>query len=543
MLTPFYIQCCTNCLHCRSIKISFLILSLINYNQSFAQVQNNEPESDGIQLEELDIINSEYRETNLSITPNGELLYFMSDRGGQPWSVKSGKYKRKTHFDGDIWYCSKIKGKWQAPICLDSTINTCSGEDEPLISPDGQIVVFQSWKDDWKQTGGPYYVAELSGDKWSNTVGLGGGINKFFIGKFNRSAIGYATDGAAISPDGNLFIVACGEDYDGSMDLYMSKKVNGRWGEMRKAKISTAGDERSVYIAGDGITFYFASDGYDGMGGLDIYKTTYEEGRFGPIQNIGKPFNSKEDEYGFIMDARGESAYFSREGNVYQASLGDEQKNLRPFPVLLISGMLKDAKGNPIEDHLDLIDVGKKKVVATSKSNALTGKYLFETPLKATSYQIKSNSRALVDTTFKVIDSGKFQELNIDLIAEESDKEKKKFEKEEVVVVEARFEFDQVYISDLDKLQLSKILERIKSTNDYQIEIIGHTDNKGSKDYNFQLGLKRAKEVMNYLVAYGANPRKINIESKGEKLPIDSNQTEEGRSKNRRAEVRLKYNQ
>ena len=78
--------------------------------------------------------------------------------------------------------------------------------------------------------------------------------------------MGYATDGMAISPDGNLFIVACGSD-KGNMDLYFSIKKHGLWTFPELLNVSTRGDERSVYIAADNQTIYFSSDGYDGFGG------------------------------------------------------------------------------------------------------------------------------------------------------------------------------------------------------------------------------------------------------------------------------------
>ena len=493
----------------------------------------------------LDNLNSRFRETNISITPDGKHIFFMSDRGGQKWSEKSGKYKGKPRYDGDLWYSNRGANGWLDPICMDSTINTNSGEDEPMISPDGQFVVFQSWKDDWKQTGGPYYIAELSGNKWSNPVGLGGGINKFFIGKYNRSGVGYATDGATLSPDGNIFMVASADDYDGEMDLYMSKKVNGVWGSMKKMTLSTQGDERSIFMAGDGKTIYFASDGYEGFGRLDIYKTVLnEDGTFGKIMNIGKPFNTKMDDYGFIIAATGEEGFFMRKGDIYGVSITEADADLKPAPVLLITGRVQGAKGEFIETHLNLIDTEKKKIISTSKSNSKTGNYSFSIPQQTATYQIKDREGVHADTTFSVKYLGEYQEMNINLNTnnnEDIEDQSNKQPKEQMFSVVANFAFNKSTLSLEDKTKLDVVLEITQSAAGYNIQITGHTDSKGANIYNDALAQNRALVLKEYLVQKGVNEKKININSQGEEQPISDNITEKGRYVNRRAEVVIKY--
>jgi hypothetical protein len=63
----------------------------------------------------------------------------------------------------------------------------------------------------------------LEDGEWKSKKGLGGGINQFFKAE-SEANFGYATDGMSISPNGNLFIVACGSEYNGNMDLYFSIK-------------------------------------------------------------------------------------------------------------------------------------------------------------------------------------------------------------------------------------------------------------------------------------------------------------------------------
>ena len=301
-----------------------------------------------IVVRRLNALNSAYHENNISLTPDGAQIFFMSDRGEQTWSRRPDSLDR---FDGDIWTAKRVGDEWQAPVCLDSSVNSARGEDEPTISPDGRTVYFQSWRDGWQNNGGPYYSAQADGTTWEKPVGFGGGIAQFFRERRAETNDQFATDGAAVSPDGKFFIVACGPDYDGAMDLYFSRKTAAGWRRCQPMSLPLPadGNERSAFIAADGETVYFASDGLGGFGGLDIFKATLTpDGALKDVVNIGEPFNTKADDYGFMVEAGGEKAYFIRNGDIYKALLPASAAALKPKPVSLISGIVRDADGKPI---------------------------------------------------------------------------------------------------------------------------------------------------------------------------------------------------
>lgn len=85
---------------------------------------------------------------------------------------------------------------------------------------------------------------------------------------------------------------------------------------------------------------------------------------------------------------------------------------------------------------------------------------------------------------------------------------------------------------------LKKVSERVLKTEE-GVKLTGHTDSFGNASYNYQLGLIRARRVKSFLVKSGVPSARISIESKGETDPIASNNTEEGRSKNRRTELEI----
>lgn len=335
------------------------------------------------------ILNSRYRETNLSISPDGRYLFFMSGRGQQVWSTPFyTTYKGHPEFDGDIWYSTRdANGRWQAPVCVSASVNTAMGEDEPNISTDGQRVYFQSWRADWSRSMGPYYAAQLNGTQWGTPVGLGGGITRFFVDSQTKTPtrIAYATDGATISPDGNIFIVAAGPDYQGEMDLYISRKdARGVWSYLKRLTISSIGNERAPFIAADNKTLYFASDGYAGWGGLDILKTTLnDDDSCGEVINIGAPFNTVNDDYGLIMPASGEEAFFVRDGDIYSADIREANPDMKPQTILMVKGKITlDRTRRGTEALVSIRHPSSNALIVQCVSNAATGEYAVLVPIE-----------------------------------------------------------------------------------------------------------------------------------------------------------------
>lgn len=399
--------------------VILLIFSTINlFSQKYPIITN--PNS--VVLTPLTQLNSQMRETNISITPDGKYMYFMSDRGGQSWSTYSGTFRGKLRYDGDIWFSEYKNGRWGKPTCLNKSINTSSGEDEPNITPDGQRVVYQSWGLDYYHDGGPYYVATLNGTKWGRPVGLGGGISEFFVDEMNKY-YGYGTDGMSLSPDGKTFIVACGEDYDGNLDLYFSSKRKGDWSYLKKMSISTSGDERSIFIAADGKTIYFASDAYGGFGGLDIFKATIDDkGNASDITNIGRPFNSPNDDYGLVITADGKKAYFVRDGDIYFADLQDNSP-VAPGPSILISGTVTDCDFVPLEIGLQLVNSSNEQVSVCKSSRG--GNFVFSIPDQTGQFKILNSNNDVIET-LDITSNNDFQEIEIS-ITDCSDFNKRKY--------------------------------------------------------------------------------------------------------------------
>jgi len=101
------------------------------------------------------------------------------------------------------------------------------------------------------------------------------------------------------------------------------------------------------------------------------------------------------------------------------------------------------------------------------------------------------------------------------------------------------FDFDKSVLKPEGKAKLDDLANKVKAINLEVVIAIGHTDSIGSDAYNQELSVRRAASVQSYLVSKGVEPNRIYTEGKGEKQPVASNKTKEGRQKNRRVEIEV----
>jgi len=141
---------------------------------------------------------------------------------------------------------------------------------------------------------------------------LNDNFQSMMVLKFNSNE--YNCAHPAISADGNtLYFSSDMGGGQGGMDLYYCKKdAGGAWGSPVNLgeKVNTKGNEIFPSITEDN-TLYFASNGHEGLGGLDVYETKIKNDKPGKVYNMGKPVNSEHDDFAYNLNADGKKGYLS----------------------------------------------------------------------------------------------------------------------------------------------------------------------------------------------------------------------------------------
>ena len=101
------------------------------------------------------------------------------------------------------------------------------------------------------------------------------------------------------------------------------------------------------------------------------------------------------------------------------------------------------------------------------------------------------------------------------------------------------FEFDSARLTAEAKRTLDMLVPKLKARPGLVVRIDGYTDSVGKSDYNLELSRRRAESVRDYLTGRGISRNRFEVQGHGENFPVDSNDTESGRARNRRVVIYL----
>lgn len=206
---------------------------------------------------------------------------------------------------------------------------------------------------------------------------------------------------ASISADGTcLYFSSSRAGGFGGKDIYCSKlDSTGNWGQPINLgnTINTINDEITPFIHYDGKTLYFASNGFFGLGGFDIYRSQLQEsGTWSKPSNMGKPINSLNDESGFSTDARGTKGYYATnrifgKGGWDIFSI-DIPESFQPKNYFILNGILTDENEIPIQElTLNLINLNNHKSIPIDY-DSFDGTYSLILPIQKDSYLLQINA-------------------------------------------------------------------------------------------------------------------------------------------------------
>lgn len=482
-------------------------------------------------------INSESSETTPVITADGKTLFFARSSGSNL-------------FDFKIYEASLENGVFKDPVKMGNPPNIDEQNYIGSATSDKQSIAFtanpsiQTNSDNTK-----IYIAKKEGGKWVITDILdffkgekGWGFN-IFSGEFDIET-NVSMSNPYITADGNkLFFSSNSVKGYGSNDLYFCEKnSDGKWSPPQNLgpDINTKYMELSPFLHPDNRTLYFVSNGHPGIGKLDVYKSVLKDGKWSTPELIGEPISSPAVEISFTMDANGETAYFTSDrlkeadSDIYMTPVPNKAKP--DLGVLLLSGKVFDGLNkNPLEAEITIEDLKTGKVIAVLQSDFKTGYYSVSLP-KGNEYSVSVNKIGYT-----------FYSMNINVDSDKKVKEKENnFELfsiksgTKLILNNIFFDTGSDKLKTESKSELERAVIILEKNKNYEIEIGGYTDNVGSKSFNISLSQKRAESVKAYLMEKGIPGSRMTSKGYGMSVPIESNETEEGRSKNRRVEFIFK---
>ena len=260
-----------------------------------------------VTFENLKEINSEYPDYYPFINSDESLLAFTTRRKG---NTGASSLEVDGYYSSDIYLSAVKSGAFTKPKNAGNMINGMYDEQCVGLAPDGSSMMV--YIDNLADVGNIYMSkADKDKEKFLKPVKMNDVINE-----------GFETSGS-LSPDGNtLFFASERNGGKGLTDIYMVKKLpNGNWATPQPIDmINTKYREDFPFMASDGKSLFFASEGHSSMGGFDLFKTIYNEetNAWSAPKNLGYPINDSQDNrtISFSKDCR--TGYISalREGGM-----------------------------------------------------------------------------------------------------------------------------------------------------------------------------------------------------------------------------------
>ena len=471
-------------------------------------------------------INSEYTETKPVISGDGKTLYFC--RQNHPDNLR-GKQDEQ-----DIYYSRLVKGQWTTAKNIGWPLNDQHPNGISSVSADGNSLLLIN-----EYINGGYVkpgvsLSQKKKEGWSFPQKLE--IENFY----NFSPyVDYF-----MSSDGTvLFLSIQRRGSLGDQDLYFSRINKGVWSEPVNLGrvINTPGADFAPFLAGDGKTLYFASEGHPGFGGSDIFYSKRLDDSWAnwtkPV-NLGPAVNTQTWDAYYSISAKGDYAYFvskNQENNskdIYRIRIPEE---VRPDPVVLVKGKVLDASTNkPLYADVHFKPQKISNAEGIAKSDPQNGAYKIILPRgHAYRYQARIKGYLSMSKQIDLTTVNRYGEVEENLYLVPL-VEGQKIPLDNIFFVRSQAEMHPSSFSELDRL-----VEILNEHPSLEIELGGHTDNLGQTQLNFDLSLRRVDAVKQYLTSMGIRPNRLHTKGYGDTKPIASNERELDRRLNRRVEFTI----
>jgi len=440
------------------------------------------------------------------------VIYFTSTRQGAAGSEVSDL--TGMNFD-DLWQSKRDKkGKWSEPVVLNETINSPASEGSSCLNKKRNEIYFTRCEVKKNGIAGCGIMkAKKAGQKW--------GEPEYIAIADDTMKVRHP----AISPDDKTLVFSANlPGGQGGIDLWYityNKKAK-TWSQPTNlgSEINTSANEAFPYIRENG-ELYFASNGHQGMGGLDLFKASSTGvNQWSGVENLKVPLNSESDDFGIVFAGNKERGFFNsgREGG----KGGDDIWEFYLPPMLFtLKVTVKDIETKQI------LPGAKIKLIGTdgSSSEGTTdenGVYYFEENgteryiNKETSYSLIVEKKKYLNAKGKETTVGLAKGINF-----EHTYELQPFQDVVIKLPLIEYEYNKADLLPNSKDSLDYLYNIMTENPTIVIQLRSHTDFRGSLTYNQRLSQRRAQSCVDYLTTEkGIHPDRIKAKGMGESEPM-----------------------
>ena len=348
---------------------------------------------------------------------------------------------------------------------------------------------------------------------------------------FNESGL-FSVQHPALSPNGNILYYASDmPGGHGGMDLYFSEKLaGGIWSQPINcgSQINTPQDDVFPTVREDG-KFYFSSKGHIGMGGLDIFSAIGSKDSFHTIENLRAPINSPKDDFGIAFNKVLTTEFLSsnRVGgqgldDVFSFKTGIKAEPKAQEKIYVVSGLVIEKGTNIPISGLEVVLVNKNTGRETKTHSDEHGKFAFSLE-RETDYVVKGNREKYFNSQSGEITTKGVKESTIFDIKFELQRAKEAYT---MTLNSIFYDFNKWNIRADALADLDKVDNFMSRMPNLKMELVAHTDARGTAAYNLTLSEKRANSAKQYLLGKGVASERLSTFGKGETELV--NQCEDG---------------
>lgn len=440
-------------------------------------------------------------------------------------------FTRRVANDEDFYESDLVNGKWNKAQPLGGKVNTNLNEGAQNISQDGQFLVFTGCNYPEGQGSCDLYFSIKTKNGWSEPQNLGPVVNTDFW-----------ESSPSLSPDKrDLYFASSMPGGFGGRDIWVTHRLSGnKWSrpENLGEAVNTSGDESCPFIHADNETLYFNSNGHPGYGMTDLFfSKKINDSSWTQAENLGYPINNIDDQGSLIVAADGKTAYYASDGSDSRGGLDiysfQLREDIRPLKTSWVKGKVYDKKTlQGLPSSVELTDIANNKIVSKIQTDE-DGNYLVTLPIgKDYAFNVNRKGYLFYSDNFSLIkNSDSVFTVNIPLQPIEKGAS--------IVLKNIFFETGKFQLQNESKSELDKLVFLLNENPSIKIQIDGHTDNVGQENDNLLLSTNRAKSVVAYITSKGINPQRLFYKGFGSTKPVADNSTDSGKALNRRTELSI----